>query len=111
MIGGGDMRVDMENIAAITKCPIPMNVIEIRSFMGSTQYLRNFIAIFSKITTPLHVVTSKENRFHWGKKQDISFEYLKKRISDSPVLAMLNLQRLFELETDASGYALVSILI
>jgi hypothetical protein len=35
---------------------------------------------------------------------------LKKKISDSPVLSMLNLQRYFEIETDVSGYALGAVL-
>ena len=35
---------------------------------------------------------------------------MKKKINDAPVLAMPNLQRPFEMETNASGYALGTIL-
>jgi hypothetical protein len=110
MIGGGELRVDPEKIAAITQWPIPTNVTEVRSFMGATQYLRKFIVNFSTVATPLHAITAKGKRFHWGKTQQRAFEDLKKKINDAPVLAMPNLQRPFELETDASGYALGAVL-
>jgi hypothetical protein len=80
------------------------------SFMGENQYLNKFIANFSTIASPLHIITVKGKRFHWGKTKQRSFEDLKKKISDALVLAMLNLQQPFELEIDASGYVLGEIL-
>jgi hypothetical protein len=85
-------------------------VIEVRSFMGETQYLRKFIVNFSTVAAPLHAITAKGKNFHWGKTQQRAFEDLKKKINDAPVLGMPNLQRPFELETDASGYALGAVL-
>lgn len=41
MIGAGDLRVDLENIAAITQWPIPTNIREVGSVMVETQYIRN----------------------------------------------------------------------
>jgi hypothetical protein len=109
-IGEGEMRVYAYNILAITQWPIPTNVTKVRSFMGATQYLRKFIVNLSTLVSPLHSITTKGNIFHWGKTQQRAFEYLKKKINDAPVLSMPNLQRPFELETDASGYALGAIL-
>jgi hypothetical protein len=79
MIGGGELRVDPEKIAAITQWPIPTSVTEVRSFMGATQYLRKFIINFSTTTTPLHALTTNGKSFHWGKQQQRAFEYLKKK--------------------------------
>jgi hypothetical protein len=78
--------------------------------MGLTHYLRKFIVNFSTIAPPLHTVTVEGKNFHWGKTQQRAFEDLKKKINDAPVLAMPNLQQPFELETDASGYALGAVL-
>jgi len=71
VIGGGEMRVDLENIVVITQWPIPTNVTEIRSFMGEAQYLRKFIVNFSNVATPLHAITAKVKSFHWVKTQQI----------------------------------------
>jgi hypothetical protein len=45
--------------------------------------------------SPLHAITAKGKRFHWGKTQQREFEDLKKKISDAPVLVMPNLQVTF----------------
>jgi hypothetical protein len=58
------------------------------------------------ITTPLHVLTSVKNTFQWEGKKEKSFNTLKEKISTTPVLALSNLQQLFEIETDANGYAM-----
>jgi hypothetical protein len=35
MIGGGELRVYPNNIVVITQWPIPIDVTEVRSFMGA----------------------------------------------------------------------------
>jgi hypothetical protein len=59
--------------------------------MGETQYLRKFIANFSIVATPFHTLTTKGKRYHWGKTQQISFEDLKNKINNAPVLTIPNL--------------------
>ena len=44
--------------------------------------------------------------FQWGGKQQKAFDTLKEKISTTPVLALPDLQRPFEIETDASDYAM-----
>lgn len=75
---------------------------KVRSFMGAAQYLRKFIANFSIVAAPLHVVTTKGKSFHWGKRkpQQQAFEDLKRKISNAPILSMPNLQQPFEFETN-----------
>ena len=53
------IAVDRKNIEAIRGWSIPMNVIEVRSFMGLTCYYRIFIEGFSKIS---HPITSLQNK-------------------------------------------------
>ena len=79
--------------------------------MGACQYLRKFIRHFSAIATPLHGLTKAKIQFDWQSAHEKTFKLLKKKISEAPVLALPNLQRTFEVETDASDYAMGAILI
>jgi hypothetical protein len=51
-----------------------------------------------------------KNTFQWEGKQQKSFDILKEKISITLVLAILNLQNSFDIEIDASGYAMGTIL-
>lgn len=48
--------------------------------------------------------------FQWDGKQQKDFDALKEKICTTPVLALPDLQQPFEIETDASGYAMGAIL-
>lgn len=91
--------------------PTPTNVTETRSFLGAVQYLRKFLANFSFMASPLHAITGKNHGFQWGGKEQHAFELLKRKISNAPVLALPNLQKPFEIETDASDYAMGAVLL
>jgi hypothetical protein len=111
IVGGGELKIDPSKVEAIMKWPKPNNVTEVRSFLGAVQYWRKFIANFSFIASPLHALTSTKQVFQWGGKQQKSFETLKEKISTTPVLALPDLQQPFEIETDASDYAMGAVLI
>jgi hypothetical protein len=68
------------------------------------------ISKFSFIATPFHALTSVKNTFQWEGKQQKDFNTLKEKISTTPVLALPNIQQPFEIEIDASGYAMGEIL-
>ena len=78
--------------------------------MGVAQYWRKFIANFSSIETPLHALTSVKKVFQWGCKQQKAFDVLKEKISSGPVLALSNLRQSFEIQTNASDYAMGAVL-
>jgi hypothetical protein len=105
------LRIDPSKIDVIVNWPEHKSVTEVRSFLGAVQYRRRFISNFSFIVAPLHALTSVKNTFQWGGKQQKAFNTLKEKISTTPVLALLNLQQSFEIETDDSGYTMGAILI
>jgi hypothetical protein len=63
VIDGGELNIDPAMMEAIMKWTIPTNVTEIRSFVGATQYLQKFIASFSTVVAPLHVITASGKSF------------------------------------------------
>jgi hypothetical protein len=62
------------------------------------------------LVAPLHAITSSGKRFQSGKNQKKAFDEIKIKIIQAPVLALPNLQNPFEVEADASGYAMVAVL-
>ena len=98
-------------VEVILRWPRPTTVTEIRSFLGACTYLRKFIWHFSTIAGPLHALTGTKAKFVWEEGHEKSFQLIKKKITEAPVLALPNLQRTFEVETDASQYALGAVLL
>ena len=47
------VKVDLENVKAITEWSRPTNVTEIISFLGSVSHFQRFLRDFSKIVSPL----------------------------------------------------------
>jgi hypothetical protein len=110
IVGGGELKIDPSKVEVIVNWPRPKNVTEVRSFMGETQYWRKFIANFSLIAAPLHALTSVKRVFQWGGSQQKDFDTLKENISTTLVLALPDLQQSFEIETNASDYAMGAVL-
>lgn len=106
IVGGGELRVDPAKVKVITEWPRPRSVTEIRSFMGACQYLRKFIQNSSLVASPLHSLTKANQAFVWTNEHEDTFLLLKRKISEAPVLALPDLQKPFEIEADASGYAM-----
>ena len=61
------MKINPSKMEAIMKCLVPTNVTKVRSFIGTTQYLRKFISSFSPVAAPLHAITTSGKSFQWGK--------------------------------------------
>eukprot|EP00253_Pinus_taeda_P031208 PITA_31208 len=109
-VGRGELKIDPSKVAVIVNWPKPKSAIEVRSFLGAAQYWRKFISNFSLIVAPLQALIGLNKVFQWGGKQQKAFDTLKENISTSPILALPDFQRPFEIETDASDYAMGAML-
>eukprot|EP00253_Pinus_taeda_P022804 PITA_22804 len=106
------VHVDLAKIQVIRDWPSPTTLTELRSFLGLANFYRRFMLAFSHITWPLSQVTkggAKEKLF-WSESQQKEFIELKYRLCMAPVLALPDLQQPFEVETDASDYAIGAVL-
>ncbi|KAI5311989.1 hypothetical protein L3X38_041162 [Prunus dulcis] len=110
IVGAGELKVDLEKVQVLSQWTTPYTVTEVQSFIGACQYLRKFIRHFSQIATPLYSLTKANQKFEWSKNHEESFQLLKQKITEAPVLALPNLQKPFEVEADASNYAMGAIL-
>ncbi|KAJ0477035.1 putative nucleotidyltransferase, Ribonuclease H [Helianthus annuus] len=82
------IQVDPAKVEAVMNWQEPKTPTEIRSFLGLAGYYRRFIENFSRIAAPLTSLTKKKEKYIWGPKQQESFEILKQKLSNAPVLTL-----------------------
>jgi hypothetical protein len=85
-------------------------VSQVRSFLGLTGFYRRFVKDVSTIATPINELTKKEVPFKWGEAQQKAFEELKTKLTTTPVLALLDFDKTFEIECDANGIGIRGVL-
>jgi hypothetical protein len=111
IIEKGMTHMDPVKIAGIKNWPIPTKVKDIWSFLGFCNFYRPFIRGFAHLARPLNELTRKDAEWSWGERQQVAFDTLKCRVTTEPVLAHPILTDPFELEVDASGFAMGAILL
>jgi hypothetical protein len=98
--------MDPVKIAGIKNWPTPIKVKDVRSFLGFCNFYCPFIRGFAHLARPLNELTRKDAEWSWQDRQQKVFDELKRRVTTEPVLAHPILTDPFELEVDASGFAM-----
>ena len=109
-IGHGVIRMDDSKIAAIQDWVEPRTVHEVRSFLGLANYYRRFVEGYSKIAAPLTDLLKKSKVWKWTERCQAAFDELKRRLATAPVLRLPDFEKDFEVQTDASDFAIGGVL-
>ncbi|GJW10844.1 reverse transcriptase domain-containing protein [Tanacetum coccineum] len=104
------IEVDKAKIDVISKLPHPTTVKGIRSFLGHAGFYRRFIKDFSKISRPMTHLLEKNTPFILSEDCILSFQTLKKKLTEAPIFIALNWDQPFEIMCDASNYAVGAVL-
>jgi hypothetical protein len=107
----GITHMDLIKIAGIKNWPTPTKVKDIRSFLGFCNFYQPFIQGFAHIARPLNELTCKNAEWIWTKRHQKVFDELRNRVTSEPVLAHPELDKQFELEVDASRFAIGAVLL
>ena len=107
----GVTHMDPVKIAGIDAWPTPMNITEVWKAVGFFNFYCPFMKGFVHIAHPLHQLTKKDHKWHWGKEEQDAFDKLKALVTAELVLAHAKLDKQFKLEVDASGYTVGAVLL
>ena len=105
-----------KNLESIAQCPPPDTYTKVKSFVGLVGHYRHFIKGFAKIAAPLYDLTSGDNKDKKSEHVNLSpdareaFDHLKAACLQAPILAFLDFNKPFLLETDASRRGLGAVL-
>ena len=110
IVSRAGIHPDPEKVRAVAEWPVPRSLTETRAFVALASYYRRHILGFAEIARPLHELTRKGVRFHWGVNQQSAFVKLKKCLTTAPVVSAPDSEGLFILDTDASDDSLGAVL-
>ena len=92
-------------LEAIQKLKPPMNHKSCRSFAGIVNFVSIFCPELQKLLKPVYELTKKDWPFIWGDKQQKTFDEIKSRLLNPPVLSMPDKRGRFLLYSDTSKFA------
>ena len=110
VFSGKGVAPDPKKVEAIKNAPAPTTSSGVRSFLGMATYCAKFIPKFSDVSAPLRELTKKDVPFRWTKKQEHSFNEIKRLLTSTEVMAYFDADKETELNTDASPTGLSAIL-
>lgn len=87
-ISNSDISPADKNLSAIKNAKPPRNLKELRSFLGSCNFYRNFIFHFANLCKPLYdvVKNSEDKTFEWTPEAESAFSLIKEKFTSPPVL-------------------------
>ncbi|KAJ9526254.1 hypothetical protein QJQ45_009726 [Haematococcus lacustris] len=110
IISAAGIHPDPAKISAMVQWPVPRNLNDLRSFLGSANYYRRLIHHHAHLILPLTNLLKAETPWSWGPEQQEAFERVKAALASNPVVRPPDFSRPFTVKTDASLYAIGAVL-
>ena len=104
------LEVDPNKVQAVQKFPVPRSQTEVESFLVLASYHRRFVPKFAETARPLHKASETSTKFEWTPEAQDAFEFLKLKLTSTPILVFPCSKEPFILYTDASQFAMGAVL-
>ena len=101
------LKMSLKKIRPVLDFPLPTVGKQLKSFLGTVNYLREFIRNHSVIVKPLHDLTAncdKTQRIVWTPETIAAFNEMKLQVSKFSTIHFLSDTAPITLHTDASDY-------
>src|SRR5271155_5331676 len=105
VISENKLKMDPVKFAGIANWPTPKTIKDVRSFLGFGNYYQRFIHTYGDLIKPLNDLLKKNIQFKWNQERQETFNILKKKFRELPVLQMPDMTKPFMVESDTSKYA------
>ena len=86
----------------IVEMPAPTDVTGVCRLCGMVQYLARYTPNFADDLEPIHALTRNNTEFVWSQACQDAFSCLKRKLSETPVLAYSNPDETLVLQVDSS---------
>jgi hypothetical protein len=101
VINSQGVASDPQKISKVASWPTPQNSKDVRSFLGLAGYYRKFVQHFGIIARPLFNLLKNNMPFVWTSETATSFQLLKNKLVEAPVLKLPDFSKTFVIGTDA----------
>jgi hypothetical protein len=102
--------MDPEKVKESKEWSSPRSMFEVIRFHGLVSFYRKFIRDFSGIHAPIMDTMKKRHKYFKWTEAERSFNILKKKITEQPILVLPNFGKIFQVRCDASGVATGAVL-
>ena len=116
VLSADGIRMGEDRIKAIIDLKTPTTIKELRSILGTVNFVRKFIPNLATIIEPLVALTRKSVanlktlRNHWGPEQDAAFIKVKEILTSAPVRIFPRFHKPFIIHVDASDCGVAAFL-
>lgn len=110
IISKAGVATDPHKVQVVKEWHVPTCVKELSSSLDMAGYYRRFVPHFGIISRPLTNLLRKGEMFVWTAVTQQTFDTLKKALVEAPMLAILNFNQTFIVETIASGGVIGAVL-
>ncbi|MBW0583518.1 hypothetical protein O181_123233, partial [Austropuccinia psidii MF-1] len=110
VVSSEGLKMDSSKVQQILNWPQPKNIKALQSFLGFANFYHCFIKNYSKKISALTSLLKKDSPFIFNEEALSQFQILKEAFTTAPILSYFNPSLPTIVETDASYYALGSVL-
>ncbi|OWY91337.1 LOW QUALITY PROTEIN: Retrovirus Polyprotein [Phytophthora megakarya] len=89
IFSGRGLRAYPAKVKAIVDWPVPVNLKDLRKWLGLANHLHNYSENYADMTRPVSNLLKKDISWCWDTEQQAAFEAIKESLLHAPILALL----------------------
>jgi transposase InsO family protein len=106
IVSARGIEIDQSKVLVWLSIKFPSNPGEVRGFLGCTGYYRRFIRYYANIARPLNLMLRKDSDFSCTPEREESFQALKRKLVEAPVLVAPDWSKEFHVQVDTSLFCI-----